>query len=302
MRVIGNKSREQEALLGKKAALAGNDTHRTLALLAVVPWMLFSATVLIYTMLFHDIPTILDCLLLIALALCIRQSVVNYMRGGSDGAYAMALCTTAIFIGSLVGVHDYFAYMEPYWAFEDRRVYEGVGPEELADAHRDAAAITFVAGSKPDLQASIGYHSRSSIYCVAPIGAWDAGAASREIQFWAAGKDCCEAQGSFSCDDAKRSAAHGGLVIDSADVDKYILAVRTAEVQNGVQSTPEPIFVRWVSNFEAARGTYWNEAWISWLLASLAYLPLSAASVVLAPSALKSIELLSARKEESAGA
>uniref|UniRef100_A0A7S4RZI6 Uncharacterized protein n=1 Tax=Alexandrium monilatum TaxID=311494 RepID=A0A7S4RZI6_9DINO len=300
----GTRGSELSSLLGgrKKAVPAGGlfagETQRTLALLAVIPWLAFSASALGYTHLWQHLPSLLAFSTCIGIAVCTRQAIVNYVRGGSDGAYVMALCVLALTVGTAVGLENYTMFMHPYFNFNERRQYKDVGPEELADAHRDASAITFVQGSRPDLQASVGYHAGSSMYCVAPIGAWDAGAANREIQYWAAGKDCCGAQGSFDCDDAKISSAQGGLVIDNADVSKYILAVRTAESQTGAKSVPEPIFVRWVASFDTALGTYLAEAWIYWLLATLVYLPVSVALAILAPSALKGIELMTEGRQE----
>uniref|UniRef100_A0A7S1RYH8 Uncharacterized protein n=1 Tax=Alexandrium catenella TaxID=2925 RepID=A0A7S1RYH8_ALECA len=304
MRAAVRNRSELDSLLGRKRAgpatgLSAGDSRRTLALLVVIPWLVFCAVVLLFTHVYSHAPNFLGSLLLICIVVCIRQSAVNYMRGSSDGAYAMALCVVAMLVGIGVGYHNYSAHMRPYWRYEEQRHYKDVGPEEPADALRDASAITFADGVRPDVQASVGFHAGPDIYCVAPIGTWDAGAASRTVQFWAAGKDCCQMHGAFTCDEATSPSAHGGLVINSHDdVDKYIHAVRIAESQNGAKTAEEPIFVRWVVNLQRARETFLNEAWIFWLLASLTYLPLSAALVVLAPSSLKSIEVISARRQE----
>lgn len=300
----GRRTGELQTLLGKKGPSQGGfsagETRRTLLLLTFVPWTLCSVVVFLFLVAYRSAPDFFLLLVGLGLLLCVRQAFVNYMRGGSDGAYAMALCSLAIVVGTMAGLHNYRTTLRHYWALDEGRVYDDVGPGALADAHRDAAALTFVGGVKPDTQASTGYSEGYVTYCVAPIGSWDAATGSGQIQFWAAGKDCCSSHGNFACDDALSVTAKGGLVIDDADVPNYILAVRTAEAVNGAHSVPRPIFLRWVKDFELARGEYLTRAWLYWIMVTAIYLPLSAALVVLAPSSLKSIDMLSGEKKRNA--
>ncbi|CAK0858599.1 unnamed protein product [Prorocentrum cordatum] len=86
-----------------------------------------------------------------------------------------------------------------------------------------------------------------------------------DIQYWAAGRDCCEGGEHFTCGDAGRDDARAGLVLRNRtlefysafvtpEVDLYAEAAGHAKVKFNIISTEEqPIFVRWVWDLDAGR-------------------------------------------------
>lgn len=79
-------------------------------------------------------------------------------------------------------------------------------------------------------------------YCVAPIVS-SSGLPS-EVQYWAAGTDCCSPAGGFHCDDSEVVGAHSG----KTDVDatgQFFHAVKVGEIKYGWKTVDHPLFVHW---------------------------------------------------------
>mmetsp|Transcript_77654 Transcript_77654/g.251473 ORF Transcript_77654/g.251473 Transcript_77654/m.251473 type:complete len:468 (-) Transcript_77654:38-1441(-) len=138
-----------------------------------------------------------------------------------------------------------------YWLDKERTSQSGVLPSQSTAAVMDAAAVTFVEGTKVDLRQDFrsmvpaaltqlcshcsttprhhGYHHyhhhprrvlgyRSAqedpgvTYCVAPVMDM-ASAEANEARYWAVGTNCCEPAWGFTCGDALSPVARSGLVI-----------------------------------------------------------------------------------------
>lgn len=86
------------------------------------------------------------------------------------------------------------------------------------------------------------YHEKIT-NCVAPVWKEDDDPKGKEIQFWAAGENCCT-QESFDCGDVgKADARSGELVTDMTGA--WRLAVTMATVRYGLKTPKQPIFVKW---------------------------------------------------------
>lgn len=181
-------------------------------------------------------------------------------------------CLLSVVLGALAGGVAYCSGAIDYWAFDEHWQYTNVWPTELASAHRDASALVFAQGTVPDVQKAVGYTMGGHTYCVAPVTMRDIDLGIPDIQYWAAGRDCCEGDERFTCDDASLDSARAGLVLRNRtktfysafvthEVDYYAEAVRRAKVKFNIISTEEqPIFVRWVWDLDAGRVDFWSRS------------------------------------------
>merc|ERR1719409_2645697 len=101
------------------------------------------------------------------------------------------------------------------------------------------------------------------MYCVAPV---IGDKATSKVEYWAAGKNCCEAQGDFRCGEYDNPKAHSGLVyLDSSSlmdypVPSFTKAAKEAEKLYGLSSSPDALFVKWVEDVEDAQHSWWKHA------------------------------------------
>jgi len=158
---------------------------------------------------------------------------------------------------------NYERGMSKYYAYEGQREYVNVVPNELALSHLDAGKITFSSDAHLDFQHSATFRD-GDIYCIVPIVG---NAAVTQIQYWAAGTNCCEHNRNFTCDDAANSKAREGLVYldvgvfaNDADVVGFRKAVKEATAAFGLKSSNDALFVRWVVNSDEAQRGYWNSS------------------------------------------
>jgi len=180
------------------------------------------------------------------------------------------LCLFATFLAALLGFWNFQRSMSFYWAYEGMRSYTNVLPTESALAHLDAGKITFSTSARLDVHSAIGYRDGGNLYCVVPVVEQDhLGEAHNDqgrIEYWAAGVNCCDRSGSFSCDSAGRENVHAGLVhvnpgmFSSDDTEQYRQAVQEAITDTEMTSSPDALFVRWVDDSELAQDDYWNSA------------------------------------------
>jgi len=265
-----------------------DNLNRLLIKVICGPWMLFTVFSLFFAYLWYSLPHILVLISAVAFAANVTRCVLRVMSRLHDRAYICALCGVAIVLGSVAGWYNFTINARHYHEFGDRRHYTNVWPEESADSHRDASALVFSATVKPDVTLALAYHALGTTYCVAPIKIWGV-QPKNAVQYWAAGKDCCDSRNNFRCDDAWVPKARGGLVISNGDQPYYAQAAKIAAATAGLTSAPEPIFVQWVLDLGRARNRFLEKTAVFWVLTSLTYL---AISVILALGAPKVAKLL----------
>merc|ERR1719498_932337 len=108
------------------------------------------------------------------------------------------------------------------------------------------------------------------MYCVAPI--IDATSLSqRKGEYFAAGKDCCDDRGGFTCNDYNDAKAHSGLVYlkfdDSEALQNYRLAAHELAAAHGMTVSEDALFVKWVRDPDAAASAY-QDAGVSFFVGS----------------------------------
>lgn len=99
--------------------------------------------------------------------------------------------------------------------------------------------VQFASGGHVESTKGLGYRD-GNLYCVAPIFGVNTG---NFVGYWAAGQDCCDARGSFRCDDVLEENAHGGVVIEP--LQQYMDAATQAASQYDLSIPAHPVFIKW---------------------------------------------------------
>mmetsp|Transcript_95679 Transcript_95679/g.274758 ORF Transcript_95679/g.274758 Transcript_95679/m.274758 type:complete len:431 (-) Transcript_95679:55-1347(-) len=149
-----------------------------------------------------------------------------------------------------------------YWLDKERTSQSGVLPSQSTAAVMDAAAVTFVEGTKVDLRRVLGYRSAQEdpgvTYCVAPVMDM-ASAEANEARYWAVGTNCCEPAWGFTCGDALSPVARSGLVIRNIPGSEhaslrhrlFLQAATQAAAMYSLGMGDVPVFVHWSEDAEA---------------------------------------------------
>lgn len=259
----------------------------TLLTTIVLPWVVFTAAALAVTLAHHPDQYVRVFAVLTFAGVFLLGFFLSFRVPQFKASTLSLLCLIAVVLGALAGGVAYCSGAIDYWAFDEHWQYTNVWPTELASAHRDASALVFAQGTVPDVQKGSGYTMGGHTYCVAPITMRDINLGIPDIQYWAAGRDCCEENERFTCDDASLDSARAGLVLRNRtrtfysafvthEVDYYAEAARRAKVKFNIASTEEePIFVRWVWDLDAGRVDFWSRSRRVAFEIVLGYLPVS---------------------------
>mmetsp|Transcript_84155 Transcript_84155/g.214224 ORF Transcript_84155/g.214224 Transcript_84155/m.214224 type:complete len:431 (+) Transcript_84155:133-1425(+) len=176
--------------------------------------------------------------------------------------YLGLLGILAVCLAGLSGRMIYDRTMLQYWLDKERTSQSGVLPSQSTTAVMDAAAVTFVEGTKVDLRRVLGYRSAQEdpgvTYCVAPVMDM-ASAEANEARYWAVGTNCCEPAWGFTCGDALSPVARSGLVIRNIPGSEhaslrhrlFLQAATQAAAMYSLGMGDVPVFVHWSEDAEA---------------------------------------------------
>eukprot|EP00929_Paragymnodinium_shiwhaense_P007347 TRINITY_DN111251_c0_g1_i1.p1 TRINITY_DN111251_c0_g1~~TRINITY_DN111251_c0_g1_i1.p1 ORF type:complete len:454 (+),score=93.33 TRINITY_DN111251_c0_g1_i1:133-1494(+) len=276
------------------------------AALAVAPWALFVLTSATWSFFWHGSSGILGVATVVLLLLLLVRMLISLglgdvkvfgkplgkppalRHGPNAAAWAhprlFAVCMLGVASGALVGYYNHQSGVRDYWAYYEHWQYTNVWPDEPAAAHRDASAIVFAEGARPDPSRSAMYTVGHHAYCAAPVRlAGQAGGSN--VQYFAVGKDCCGRDPQvFSCGDAGSLAARAGLVVYdrttfydfllARDYDFYQQASQIAIAKYGLAAAGTPIFLHWTTDIEWANSRIVWDAWIFLLKLDVLSLPL----------------------------
>lgn len=218
-----------------------------LALLAFLPWLMFSLVVCLFAFVFEDFAPMVWALVLSCIALSVLLGGLYVISRRLAHLALGTLCLTACCSGVLLGLYVQESFFSEHSRLERGAKYHNVQPAEPATSHSDAAVITFSAGSQIDTPHAVGYKkSVDEVYCVAPI--LDGTETGTTVEYWAIGKNCCLERGDFECHDARNPNARGGIAYDNtmADQADYSQAVQEVEAAFGLSSAKGAMFIRWV--------------------------------------------------------
>eukprot|EP00397_Hematodinium_sp_SG-2012_P051202 GEMP01059889.1.p1 GENE.GEMP01059889.1~~GEMP01059889.1.p1 ORF type:complete len:328 (+),score=75.03 GEMP01059889.1:156-1139(+) len=228
-----------------------------------VPSLAFVAVMSLFTFAFHSAALLVYTWAvgqLVISALCPFLDRRNRL-GGQWYLKLGVLCGIATVVASILGMYNYEQEMANYWTYRENQKYTNVLPTEPAAAHADAGKIIFSDTTRVDSTKAIGYKA-GTVYCVAPI--LD-DMQQTNVQYWAAGTDCCQQRAEFNCDDAWNPKARSGVVIIdpegwlfSSKRKFYLNAVSEAEAAFDLVSAKQPLLIRWVIDPDAVQANYWR--------------------------------------------
>lgn len=244
----------------------------------LVPSAIFIFLCFLYTFTMLAAPSV--CVLA-SMFLSIGALILFFMRKRGPFFLPLALLSVlAIITGTFSGLYafDQFAIFPSFYA--NSRLYTNVLPSQPSAAVADAGKIVFTSESYVDTQRSVSYVTeRGGTYCAAPVR--DSGNAP-QIEFWAVGIDCCS-DGDFYCDASGENKAHAGIaVFDNIGIfaasrrDNYEKARRKAESMYAIESSKEPMYIRWVreDNLNMLSRQYTVKAALFLVFASVAHVVL----------------------------
>jgi len=247
----------------------------------IVPWLLFAATLLLFTYFYIKIPFVCWIWTLFVVVVAITAIICsNVAQRGT--MYTMPLASgilIGVLLATLLGLYIYdTAAIFPAF-YTNARTYTNVVASESSAAVADAGKLTFNGQTHVDIAKSVGYIAQNGmVFCVAPVLS---AANQPRIEYWAAGIGCCAASGDFWCDSAKNPEAHGGVVIFDnnawfmpARYPFYQKARQKAEAEFMLESVGNPLFVRWVmtDNLDYLKNYYSTRAMVNvlcWLFIAL---------------------------------
>lgn len=229
-----------------------------LAVLATLPWLMFSLIVCLFAFLYDEFAPVVWALVMCCVGLALLLSGL-YMVSRRLAHLALGfLCLSACVIGLLLGVLVHESYMGEHSRLQRGARYSNVQPAELATSHADAVFLSFSIGSAIDTTRAVGFKQSDDVYCAAPI--LDGTEADSNVQYWAVGVNCCLERGDFECDDAKNPKAHGGIVLseDDEDMEHYKSAIDEVEEAHGLVAPKTALFLRWTFDPNKVMNELWS--------------------------------------------
>jgi len=207
--------------------------------------------------------------------------VFTYMevRGRRTGeAILGALCILAACVGLCASLYAYNRWLGEYYRLGAGAHYNNVAPTDSAAGYNDATTIDFTEGSRVDDSRTFGYmdsiNRPHDVYCVAPIVVNPD--ATQQVQFWAAGRNCCYQRTQFSCGHVEDPSVHGGVVLKGPYPQGFQDAVSGAEYSYGMQSAKNFLLVSWVEDAGDTKDRLWKRTQNFFIVFAGAYLLLSA--------------------------
>lgn len=221
------------------------------AVVALLPWLVFSLIVSLFVLAFQAFRPLVWASVTTCVALALLFVAVGGRRGRPSQVAAGMLTLVAVAIAVPVGHFAGLSYMDEFWFLDAGAAYRRLSPLDPGASHSDATMIEFQEGTFVDIHRTLGYMKEGTLYCVAPITR--AGAdESRAPEYWAAGENCCSPRGDFQCGDVWSTAARSGLAVLDEE-GHYRTAVRMAQSTYEMASAPDsvqgpPVLLRWTES------------------------------------------------------
>lgn len=179
------------------------------------------------------------------------------------------MCLLALSLGTVSASIGWNLFWEQAWWSYSGNIAKRTSALTPALETLDAATVSFWSNetahvtmnqTSVDSSRSSGYKN-GNFYCVAPILSPDQeGSDLALVNYWAVGINCCQPSGSFTCDGARLPSAgigivmlNGGFPCPTCNNEYFQLAVRKAEAEHNLVSSPNAVFVRWTDNSRLLR-------------------------------------------------
>eukprot|EP00928_Gymnodinium_smaydae_P061974 TRINITY_DN45924_c0_g1_i1.p1 TRINITY_DN45924_c0_g1~~TRINITY_DN45924_c0_g1_i1.p1 ORF type:complete len:621 (+),score=86.35 TRINITY_DN45924_c0_g1_i1:106-1968(+) len=187
----------------------------------------------------------------------------------------------AAYLGCYVGHWNYTTNMSHYCAVANGRAYSNVPADAPSAQYRDAGKVEFDDSARIGEQHSVGFRHRGTDYCAAPIIGSNGSSAGLRVDFWAVGRDCCDARGRFRCAGAAGPKGSALVVHRTGLGDEtyrtYLRAVQAAADLNTYSVAASPMLVLWREDLEALRTAWLTKAVNTSALASFIFFVVLAA-------------------------
>lgn len=272
--------------------------------MAFVPWVVFAGIGVMFIMLYYHFGYIMWFGGIVYAMICLMMIASGRVSGGASGLKQSVMGSfflVTLMVAFTCGMMNYKEYMFHYWAAHEGRQYTNVAPDSLAAAHEDGGMIVFSDDATVDITKPIGFKA-GGIYCVAPILRAESNA---DIQYWAAGTDCCRGRDFFTCDDVLQKDARSGVVIRNemsplaaSNLKYYKHAAQTAVETYGLTQAKDAIFVHWVKDINAFTGELFTNGWVKWTEHVVAYFVFSCIVSVLIQALLITKQVHEQHKEK----
>ncbi|CAK0890767.1 unnamed protein product [Prorocentrum cordatum] len=249
----------------------------------LLPWLIFSLIVSLLVFAYEDYGPIVWALVVVCLLLSLLFVTTGVAVKRPLQVALGLLVLTSVGVSIPVGFCIESEFMVDFWRVDNGASYKQVSASDPAVARSDAAVLEFVAGTSVDAKSSVGYMKRGTVYCVAPV----VGAAASDAGpgYWAAGTDCCEQRGGFSCGDVKDPHALTGVAIPDEE-GHFATAVRAAVSTHGLtEPSGKIIFLDWTASGPKYKEGLWTNAALFVMVSSTVHFGISACGGIFAARA-----------------
>lgn len=249
----------------------------------LVPLVVFTAVILLYTLGFMKIPSVCICVsVMLLFAGGVMVGSVR-LRGRIWVPLGVTLLT-ATATASALGLYIYDQYSVFPMFYQNAATYKDVVASMPSAAVSDGGMLVFNSDTSVDASKAVGYVTEyGTIYCIAPLH--DANTSLTRVEFWAVGIGCCTESGTFECDQVGDPSAHSGIRVwdnegwfGDANHDSFVKARKKVEATYGMLSASGALYVHWVKedNLGMLSTEYRNKMIVALVFFILAYLVASA--------------------------
>lgn len=250
---------------------------------ACTPMIIFMFVSIIFMMAYHRFAYLLMILDALFVGVFLFGSYGAFRSRLAVESFMCAAVAFAIFSGGVAGTCVHLAKLGDYMAYHSKRHYTNVAPEEPAGAREDGSVLVFMEGARPDGSRATAYHRNGIKFCVAPIAMdpsyADSLAVQTDIQYWAAGQDCCLGHEGFTCGASKNPGARSGIVlarmngwnerlkevIATPELNYYDEAVLMATAKYDLTTSADHMYVNFVDDIDKAEWNMYWDAWKYWM-------------------------------------
>lgn len=253
------------------------------AVLILLPSLIFSLIVGLFTFAYQEFEPLVWALVT-ASALLAALFVSMGLASGRPAHVALGcLLLTSVAAAAPVGIWLEGRYMQEFWQVDSGAEYLHVSPLAPSATVGDASVLRFENGTVVDGQRSLGFMRLGQVYCVAPVVGQGAVPERSGARYWAAGENCCQQRGGFTCGDVGLKDAHSGVVLRGEEAAYYAAAARMAfaayEMKAGGDG--QDVFVRWTADPSAYKARLWDDAVSTTAMAAGVHLLGSSAAALL---------------------
>mmetsp|Transcript_73372 Transcript_73372/g.159102 ORF Transcript_73372/g.159102 Transcript_73372/m.159102 type:complete len:285 (+) Transcript_73372:109-963(+) len=232
----------------------GRANHLTVAI--ALPWLIFFLVTLLFLLTYHELPALVWCLVVLFVLLSALFFGLGIVARRPIFMALGFVCFVSVALSTVLGLWLEDQYLARYYQLEGGAEYKDVDPAVIGNKTVDAAVIRFKNGTFVDDRRTLGFINDGSIFCVAPV--CTPGKYMKEVQYWAAGRGCCQQRTNFDCGSAREYGQFASLTLEPTE--EMALAVLEAEAVYGLNSSATAQLVSFISHPHTVMSDLWEEA------------------------------------------